>query len=161
MNGRSRTKGTLVAFALTAAFAAAPPARASSIVVLDRNLPPEMRITGTGFEVDEKTGRARLGVDLYDESFEGAQRYEAFEVPGLTFDRARAEVLYEHAGSTVTCAVRKKVLWASSWAETGACPVTVRKESRTADDGSGAHAVTGWIVELKADEPTRSTKLGR
>lgn len=161
VNGRSLAERTLIPLALAAACAFAPPTRASSIVVLDRNLPPEVKVTGTGFDVDERAGRVRLAVDLYDESFEGAIRSEAVVVPGLAFDRERGEVLYENDGSTVTCAVRKKVLWGRTYAETGACRISVRRESRAADGGLAPTAVTGWVVEFKADEPTRSARLKR
>jgi len=146
---------------MATASAFAVPASAAGIVILDRDLPPEVKITGTSFEVDEGTGRARIAVDLYDESFEGNTFSESVAVPGLTFDRERREVLYESDGSTVTCAVRKKVLWAATYAESGACRITVRSEPRTADDGFQARAVTGWVVELATDEPTRSARLKR
>ncbi len=161
MNATSLTRRTLRAFAMAAASAIALPAAAAPIVVLDRNLPPEVKVTGTHFEVDEGTGRARIAVDLYDESFEGNIYSESVAVPGLTFDRERREVLYEHGGSTVTCAARKKVLWAATYPESGACRITVRSEPRTADDGFRTHALTGWVVELATNEPTRSASLKR
>jgi hypothetical protein len=70
-------------------------------------------------------------------------------------------VRYEHDGAVVTSAVRQKVLWATTYPESGACRITLRKEPRTADDGSGARAVTGWVVALATNEPTRSTRLKR
>jgi len=161
MNGKSLTGRALMAFAMAAASAFAVPASAAAIVVLDRNLPREVKVTGTDFEVDEGTARARIAVDLYDESFEGNLHSESVAVPGLTFDRERREVLFEVGGSTVTCAIQKKILWAATYPQTGACRITVRNEPRTADDGFQARAVTGWVVELKADEPTRSAGLKR
>ena len=150
-----------MALATAAAGAFAVPASAAPIVVLDRNLPREVRVTGTHFEVDERTASARIAVNLYDESFEGNMYSESVVVPGLTFDRERREVLYEAGGSTVTCAVRKKFLWATTYEASGACRIMVRSEPRTADDGFGTRAVTGWVVELATDEPTRSAGLNR
>ena len=137
-----------MALATAAAGAFAVPASAAPIVVLDTN-----------FDVDEKLGRVRLAVDLYDESFEGNRFSESVVVPGLTFDRERREVLYEAGGSTVTCAVRKKFLWATTYEASGACRIMVRSEPRTADDGFGTRAVTGWVVELATDEIRRAEPL--
>ncbi len=158
MYGHSLTGRALIVFAMVAACASSVPASAASVVVLDRNLPPEMKVTGTHFEVDEGTGNARLTVDLIDESFEGSFSSESLAVPGLVFDRERREVRYGRDGSGVTCAVRKKVLWTTTYPETGLCRVTVRRESRMVDSGFGMHAVTGWVVELATNEPARLAK---
>jgi len=159
MNGHSLTGRALIVFAMAAACASSVPASAASIVVLDRNLPPGMKVTGTHFEVDEGSGTARLAVDLFDDSFEGSWYSESFAVPGLVFDRVRGEVRYERDGSSVACATRKNVLWATTYPETGPCGITVRRESRTADSGSGM-AATRWVVELATNEPTRSAARG-
>lgn len=151
----------LVAFALAAACTSAVPAAAAKIIVLDRSLPPEVKVTGTSFDVDEKLGRARIAVDLYDRSFEGNFFSESVAVPGLTFDRQRREVRYESGGSVVTCALSRNFLWGKTYPETGACRITVRSEPRVADTGAGAHSMTGWIVELATSEPTRSAGLKR
>ncbi len=120
-----------------------------------------MKVTGTHFDVDEKLGRVRLAVDLYDESFEGNSFSETVVVPGLTFDRERREVRYESGGPAVTCAQPRKFLWATTYKETDACRITVRSEPRIADAGSGERALTGWVVELATVEPTRSAALKR
>jgi hypothetical protein len=155
MNGHSLTGRALIVFAVAAACASSVPASAASIVVLDQNLPLEVQVTGTHFDVDEKAGRARLAVDLFDESFETNIYSESLVVPGLVFDRARREVQYEADGSVVTCAVREKVLWVTTYPETGQCRISVRKESRSADGGPGTQAVTGWVVELATSEAPR------
>ena len=84
-----------------------------------------------------------------------------FCVPGLSFDRESREVRYESGGSVATCAVRKKILWGTTYPETGACSITVRSEPRIADTSAETPALTGWIVELATDEPTRSAGLKR
>ncbi len=159
MNKNHISGRALVFFAIAAAFASAVPASAATVVVLDRTLPPEVKVTGTSFDVDEKTGSARLAVNFYDESFQGNMFSESFAVPGLSFDRERREVRYESGGSIATCAVRKKILWGTSYPETGACPITVTSEPRTAAADPGERALTSWIVALAADEPTRSAGL--
>ncbi len=156
MNGNSLTGRALIVFAMVAACASSVPAFAASVVILDRNLPPEMKVTGTHFEVDERSGTVRLAVDLFDDSFEGSWYSESLAVPGLVFDRERGEVRYERGGSSVTVAARKKILWATTYPETGPSRITVRRESRTADSGSGMKAVTGWVVELTTNESTRT-----
>ncbi len=153
MNGNHLTGRALIVFAMVAACASSVPASAASVAVLDRNLPPEMKVTGTHFEVDERSGTARLAVDLFDESFEGSWYTESLAVPGLVFDREHREVRYERDGSSVTCAARKKYLWTTAYPETGPCRIMVRRESRTADSGSGTNEVTGWVVELATNEP--------
>jgi len=161
MNGHTLGGRTLAAFAMAAACASAVPASAAPVLVLDRNLPREVRVTGTHYDVDEKAGSVRLAVDFFDDSFEGSARSESFAVPGLLFDRARREVRYENDGSSVTCAVRKKVLWATTYEEAGPCRVTVRQESRTADGGSSTKSVTGWVVELATGEAARVARRAR
>jgi hypothetical protein len=159
---RNRVFGRALVFcALAGAFASAVPASAASLIVLNRTLPAEVKVTGTNFDVDEKLGRARLAVDLYDESFEGSRFFESFEVPGLTFDRERREVRYESGGSVVTCAVARKFLWATTYEGTDACRITVRSEPRTMDARGGASAPRGWVVELTTPEPTRAAGLKR
>jgi len=161
MNKNHASGRALVFFAVAAALASAVPASAATVVVLDRTLPPEVTVTGTSFDVDEKTGRARLAVGFYDESLEGNMFSESFAVPGLSFDRARREVQYESGGSVATCAVAKKFLWSTTYEETEACRITVTNEPRTAAADPGERALTGWVVELATDEPTRSAGLKR
>ena len=161
MNRHTLSGEALVAFAIAAACAAAVPASAATTIVLDRSLPAEVKVTGTHFDVDEKLGRVRLAVDLYDESFEGNSFSESVVVPGLTFDRQRREVRYESGGPAVTCAQPRKLLWATTYKETDACRIIVRSEPRIADTGSEERALTGWVVELATVEPTRSAGLKR
>ncbi|MFI5120815.1 MAG: hypothetical protein ACHQM4_10390 [Thermoanaerobaculia bacterium] len=161
MNKNLISGRALVFFAMAAALASAVPASAATVIVLDRTLPPEVKVTGTSFEVDEKLGRVRLAVDFYDDSFEGNLSSESFAVPGLSFDRERREVRYESGGSVVTCAVRKKILWGTTYPETGACPITVTSEPRTAADDPGERTLTSWVVALATDEPTKSARLKR
>ncbi|MFI5197562.1 MAG: hypothetical protein ACHQJD_02990 [Thermoanaerobaculia bacterium] len=161
MNEHPVLRRILVVFATAAACAVAVPTSAATIIVLDRTLPPEVKITGTHFEVDERMGRVRLSVDLFDESFEGNIFSEPVVVPGLTFDRERREVRYESGDSVVTCARRKKILWATTYTETEGCRITVTSEPHIADAGSGAPASTEWVVQLATNVPTRSAKLTR
>jgi phosphate-selective porin len=161
MNKHTLTGRALLAFAIAAACASAVPASAAKIIVLDRTLPPEVKVVGTNFEVDEKLGGVRLAVDFYDESFDGNLSSQLFVVPGLTFDREHREVRYESEGSAVTCAQRKKILWGTAYPATDACRITVRSEPRIADAGFRERAVTGWVVELATNEPTEAAGQGR
>ncbi len=150
---------TLIGLSIAAACAGALPVSAATAVVLDRRLPPAVKVTHTEFAVDERAGTARLAVDLYDDTWDGYASTESLDVPGLTFDRERREVRYESEGSVVTCARRGKFLWATTWPATGACRIVVRQEAPTADAGSGAR--TEWVVELVTDAPARAARLGR
>lgn len=157
MSGASPSRNAFVALAL--AFAAAAPASAATVIVLNRNLPPQVKVSNTEFDVDERAGSVRLAVELFDDSWEGNLSVESVEVPGLRFDRERQEVLYESGGSVVTCARRKRILWGTTWPATNACRITVKKESRTADAGGGAP--TSWVVALVTDEPAKAARLSR
>jgi hypothetical protein len=156
MNRFSFSKSMLVAFAIAVAGACGAPAFAATIVVLDRSFPPEVKVTGTIFDVDEKLGRARLDVQLYDDTFEPTISSESVAVPGLTFDRESHEVRYASGSSVVTCAQRKRVLWATTYPATGACRITVKSEPRTTEAGSGERALKGWVVELATDTTTKA-----
>ncbi len=132
---------TLSVLALAAA--ASCPASAAPVEVLRRSLPPLVSVVGTHFSVDEKAGRALLAVDYYDGSFEGSSYSELVAVPGLVFDRARREVLWEDEGADVACAVPRRVLWATAWRETGACRFVV-----TGEDPPEPDAATTAVVRL-------------
>ena len=149
-----RTAGAL---ALAAACAIAAPVRAATAILVERALPPRVKVSGTEFQVDERSGRARLAVDFYDDTWDGYLTSESVDVPGLRFDRERGQVLYEHAGAVVACASREKFLWSTRYRETGACRIVVRSEAPVAD--AGARASREWIVELVTDEPTKAARL--
>jgi hypothetical protein len=161
MIGASRSRKTLVALSIAAACASPLPVSAGAITILDRSLPPEVKVLRTEFDVDEKTGSARVGVDLYDDSWDGYLTSESVVVPGLRFDRGRREVVFESGGSIVTCARPRKILWGTDYRATGACPIVVKSETRSADAGAGARETRNWVVELVTDEPTKAARLSR
>lgn len=134
-----------------AALSLTTPARGAALEVLSRTLPPEAEVVGTEFDVDEKTGRVRVAVDYFDSSFEGAFYSESVPVPGLVFDRARREVRYEGEGASVTCAVRRKVLFTTTYPETSACRLSFTNE-RGGDTRTAA-------VRLSVEEPAKSATL--
>lgn len=161
MIARSPIRKTLIALLIAAACASEVPASAAKIVVLDRSLPPGVKVSGTEFEVDERLGNVRLAVDYFDDSWEGNLSTESVEVPGLTFDREHREVRYESEGHVVTCAQRKKILWGTAYPATDACRIIVRSEPRIANTGFRERASTGWIVELATNEPMKAAGLKR
>ena len=134
-----------------------PAANAATVRLFEKSVPKEISVTGTHYEVDEKLGRARLIVELLDESFEGRLFEETVEVPGLSFDRKSGEVRYRTRESEATCAVRKKVLWATTYEPTPACRVGVRNEARLKDEGHGAARLTAAVVEMTVDDAIRSS----
>ena len=159
MNAPSLIQKTLIALSFAAVCASAVPASAAEIIALDRTLPPEVKMVGTNFEVDETLGSVRLAVDFFDDSWEGTLSTELVEIPGLTFDREHRQVRYESGGSIVTCAERKKVLWSTSYPATGACRIIVRSEPRIAHTGFRERTLTGWVVELATNEPMKAAGL--
>lgn len=156
-----RPRKTLIALSIAAACACAFPVSAAAITILDRSLPPEVKVLRTEFDVDEKTGSARVGVDLYDDSWDGYLTSESVVVPGLRFDRERREVVFESAGSVVTCARPTKILWGTDYRATGACPIVVRSETQNVDAGAAARAPRNWVVTLMTNEPTKAARLSR
>jgi hypothetical protein len=161
MTRPSQFRKTFIALSIAAAYAPATPASAEAITILSRSLPREVKVLRTEFDVDEKTGRARVGVDLYDDSEDGYLTSESVVVPGLRFDRERRAVVFESGGTVVTCARPKKILWATDYPATGACPIIVRSETQNADAGPEARARRNWVVELVTDEPTTTAGLER
>jgi hypothetical protein len=161
MNAHTLAGRSLIAVAFAAACASAVPASAEETIVLDRAFPPEVKMVGTNFEVDETLGSVRLAVDFFDDTWEGNLTTELVEIPGLTFDREHRQVRYASEGSTVTCAERKRTLWSTSYPATGACRIIVRSEPRIAHRGFKERSLNGWVVELATNEPTRVAALTR
>jgi hypothetical protein len=151
---------TLAALAITAACVLASPAWAANTILVDRTLPPQVKVARTEFTVDD-TGRAQLAVDFFDDTDEGYLTSESVDVPGLRFDRERGEVIYESDGSVLTCARRQKILWGTRYKETGACRISVRSEKPTVEAGSRASAAKEWVVELVTEEPTKAARLAK
>ena len=155
MNAPSLIRNMLIALSIATTCAAAVPASAETPVILHRSLPPQFQVAGTKFDVDERTGQVRLAFDVFDFTWESnLVRTESIDVPGLRFDRERREILYQNGSSVVTCATRKKVLWATSYPATGACRIDVRSEV----ENSG---MTDWVVEVVTDGPAKTAEISR
>lgn len=157
----SSSRNALIFLAIAAACASAAPVSAAAITILERSLPPEVKVLRTEFDVDENKGSARVGVDLYDDSWDGYLTSESVVVPGLRFDRERREVVLESGGSVVTCARPKKILWGTDYPATGACQINVRSETPNTNAAAGERAPRNWTVELVTDEPTKAARLSR
>jgi hypothetical protein len=150
MNKRTLTGKSLLALAIAAVCASAVPASAETPVMLHRSLPPQFQVTGATFDVDEQTGRVRLAFDVFDFTWESnIVRTESIDVPGLRFDRERGAVLYENGGAVVTCARRKKILWATSYPATDACRINVGSEVQNT-------GMTDWVVGFVTDGSAKS-----
>jgi hypothetical protein len=155
MNTLSRIRQGFIAVSIAAICASSAPAAAETPVILHRSLPPQFQVAGTKFDVDERTGLVRLAFDVFDFTWEGSLvRTETIDVPGLRFDRERREVLYQNGGSVVTCARRKRFLWATSYPATAACRINVRSEV----ENSG---MTDWVVEVAVDGSAKTAELSR
>lgn len=155
MNKHTLAGKSLLALAIAAVCASTVPASAETPVILHRSVPPQFEVTGTKFDVDERTGLVRLAFDVFDFTWEGSLvRTESIDVPGLRFDRERREVLYENGGGVVTCAKRKKFLWETSYPATDACRIVVRREVQNTD-------MTDWVVEFVTNGPAKSAGLSK
>ena len=146
MNESSLGKSVVLAAVVAACAFAAPAAAAPPVVVYHRELPPDVKITGTEFDVDSHSSRPRIWITSFDQ-FSAEYHSESIPVRGLVLTPDRREVRYEADGTSVTCAVRKRFLWGASYEPTGACPVTVRSERLTAEERPDATAAE-WVVEL-------------
>lgn len=155
MDAPSLIRKPLIAFSIAAICAFAVTASADTPVILHRSLPPQFQVTGTTFDVDERTGLVRLAFDVFDFTWESnLVRTESVDVPGLRYDRERGAVLYENGGAVVTCARRKKILWGTSYPATDACRIVVRSEVQNT-------GMTDWVVEFVTDGPAKSAGLSK
>jgi hypothetical protein len=164
MRASTPARSLLIALSIASACASTTAAAVTNIIVV-RTLPPGMKVSGAEFKVDERTGSARLVVDVYDDSWEGNLFSDAVAVPGLRFDPERREVLYENGGAIVTCAQPRKFLWSTSYPATGACRIVVRSEPRKAGGDPGEARAWAdwrdWVVEFVTDEASKTAARSR
>ena len=151
-----RTLAPMAALAtLTLLSALSRPASGADLV-LDAGLPTGATPTGIRFEAERERG-AWVVVDyrVEDPIAEGVGRAEEkkVQVPGLRYDAVRRAVVLNDSGADVVCAVRKRILFATTFRETSECRLRLRSEERTADAGA-------ILVELATVNRMPSTEAG-
>src|SRR5881394_3791121 len=107
-----KTGGSLLTLGALSSLLLAGAKVATGSVLLDRDLPPDVRAASARYDVNEKLGRAWVVVTYRheDDAFEngGWDSEERVLVPGLAFDVARREVRLHEGAKDVVCAIRKK-----------------------------------------------------
>lgn len=105
------------------------------------------------FAVNPELGRAWVEVNLFYPSSEMTESHRV-AVPGLRYDRERAEVVFENAQQRVVCAtVQESGWWIFSHNRvrpTGDCELTHRYEEHPSDNGFTVEHIEHFEVHLKA-----------
>jgi hypothetical protein len=121
----------------------------ATTAVVDREMAPNESVNGAAFDADPGLGRAWVVVDFLerggDEDLIHSQR---LSVPGLTYDAATRTIHLQDGDRDVTCAVGKKVLWATRFRPTAECPIRVQQapQARAYDVAQGEKA--RFVVEV-------------
>jgi hypothetical protein len=106
----------------------------ATTLVIDRDLPPGAAVIGASFAADAANHRAWVVVDFVERSVEqDLVRSERVAVPGLSYDPATKTIRLQDGEQVLTCAVGRKVLWATSFHATSECPIRVREPQQTED----------------------------
>jgi hypothetical protein len=119
---------------------------------IDRDLPPAAAVVGASFAADATDHRAWVVVEFVDRSAaeEDFVRSERVAVPGLSYDPATRTIRLQDGERELTCAVGRKVLWATSFRATSECPIAVRETGKTEDGAPMQADKTHIVVEVGA-----------
>jgi hypothetical protein len=118
-------------------------------LVVDREVPPLVSVAGTSFAADPTLHRAWLVVDFLEHGGEEEQVYsQTVPVDGLTYDAATRTIRLQDGEREVTCAVGKKLLWATYFRATSACPVRVQQSLEKKADGIGPVVKAHFVIAV-------------
>jgi hypothetical protein len=118
-------------------------------LVVDREVPPSVSVAGTSFAADPTLHRAWLVVDFLEHGGEEEQVYsQTVPVAGLTYDPATRTIRLQDGEREVTCAVGKRLLWATYYRATSACPIRVQQTLERNDDGLGQVVKAHFVIEV-------------
>jgi hypothetical protein len=130
-------------------------AAGATTVAVDRDAYPAESVSGAAFDADPGLGRAWVVVRFVDHADDDEQIIsQRLLVPGLTYDVATRTIHLQDGDRDVTCAVGKKVLWATRFSSTSQCPIRVHQlpeekaEAYRAAAGEKAH----FVVEVGNDQ---------
>ena len=122
----------------------------ATTVTIDRDLPAAAGVIGTSFAADAVNHRAWVNVDFIDRTADGdLVETQRVAVPGLSYDPATRTIRLQDGERQLTCAVGRKVLWATSFRATSDCPIAVREVQSTTDGGLVSAGNTHIVVEVK------------
>jgi hypothetical protein len=137
------------AFCFTLLLALSGLAAQATTVVVDREAAPTESVGGAAFDADLGLGRAWVVVDFLehggDEELVHSQR---LSVPGLTYDAATRTIHLQDGDRDVTCAVGKKVLWATRFRPTAECPIRVQQIPQAKVYGVAQDEKARFVVEV-------------
>jgi hypothetical protein len=123
----------------------------ATTLMIDRDLPAAAAVVGASFAADAASHRAWVVVDFVEHTADqDLIRSERVAVPGLSYDPASRTIRLKDGEQELTCAVGRKVLWATSFRATSECPIRVR-ETQKADNGALEQAdKTHVVIEVGA-----------
>jgi hypothetical protein len=137
------------ALCLTLLFSLASVAAHAKTLTIDRDLPPTVTVTGTSFAADAASHRAWVVVDYLDRTIaEDLVQSERVEVPGLSYDPATRTIQLQEGERQLTCAVGRKVLWATAFRATSDCPIRVQETQKTANGAPSQAGKSHVVVEV-------------
>jgi hypothetical protein len=140
-----------LSLALLLTLAAALTAHAKTLTI-DRDLPPAASVVGTSFAADAASHRAWVVVDYVERTAEEELvQSERVEVPGLSYDPATRTIRLQDGERELTCAVGRKLLWATSFRATSDCPIRVHEPREKADSAQAQAEKTHVVIELGAE----------
>lgn len=137
------------AFCLTVALSLSSLAAHATTVVVDRDATPAESVGAASFDADLTLGRAWVVVDFLEHGGEEDVVYsERLSVPGLTYDAASRTIHLQDGDRDVTCAVGKKVLWATRFHPTADCPIRVQQSPQAKSYGVAKSDKAHFVVEV-------------
>lgn len=122
----------------------------ATTLVVDRDVPPTVSVAGASFDADRDLHSAWIVVDFVEHGGEEEQVYsERLAVPGLTYDAATRTIHLQDGDRSITCAVTKRLLWATYFSLTSECPIRVQQSPPEAKAyGVAQSEKARFLVEL-------------
>jgi hypothetical protein len=137
------------AFYVTVLLSLSSLAAHATTVAVDRDATPTESVGGASFDADLTGGSAWVVVDFLDHGGDEDVIYsERLPVPGLTYDAASRTIHFQDGDRNVTCAVGKKVLWATRFRPTSDCPIRVQQTPQAKTYGVAKSEKTHFVVEV-------------
>ena len=123
----------------------------ATTLTIDRDLPPAAAVVGTSFAADAASHRAWVVVDFVEHSADqDLVQSDRVEVPGLSYDPATRTIRLKDGEQELTCAIGRKVLWATSFRATAECPIRVRETQKTDNGALMLADKTHIVIEVGA-----------
>jgi hypothetical protein len=121
----------------------------AATLTVSHDLPAGAAVVGTSFAADAASNRAWVVVDFSDHAIEeDLVRSERVTVPGLSYDPATRTIRLKDGERELSCAVGRKMLWATSYRATSDCLIRVREIQEPEDDAPVQAAKAHIVVEV-------------